>query len=106
MPVDVDGNITTTPSVAVKTLHDVILDDDKDVVALTVAGMARTPKDEGAGIDLAGGSYTLTAATTAELGGVKKTAAVSALAGGADLPTTVTAFNDLVTKLRAAGVVT
>ena len=106
MPVDVDGNITTTTSVTVKTLHDVILDDDKDVVALTVAGMARTPKDEGTGIDLAAGSYTLTAATTAELGGVKKTTAVSALAGGADAAAIVTAFNDLVTKLRAAGVVT
>lgn len=106
MPVDVDGNITTTPSVVVKTLHDVILDDSKDVVALKVAGMARTPKDAGAGIEFGGGSYTLPAATTAALGGVKKTTAVSALAGGADLPTTVTAFNDLVTKLRAAGVVT
>lgn len=108
MPVDVSGNITTTPSVVVKTLHDVILNDSKDVVALKVAGMARTSKDAGTGIELGGGgvSYTLPAATTAALGGVKKTAAVSALAGGADAATIVTAFNDLVTKLRAAGVVT
>ena len=106
MPVDVNGNITTTPSVVVKTLHDVILDDDKDVVALTVAGMARTPKDTGTGIEFGGGSYTLPAATTAAIGGVKKTPAVTALAGGADAATIVTAFNDLVTKLRAAGVVT
>lgn len=106
MPVDVNGNITTTPSVVVKTLHDVILDDSKDVVALKVAGMARTPKDAGAGIEFGGGSYTLPAATTAAIGGVKKTPAVTALAGGADAATIVTAFNDLVTKLRAAGVVT
>lgn len=107
MPVDVNGNITTTPSVVVKTLHDVILNDSKDVVALKVAGMARTSKDAGTGIELGGGvSYTLPAATTAALGGVKKTPTVSALASGADAATIVTAFNDLVTKLRAAGVVT
>lgn len=106
MPVDVSGNITTTPSVVVKTLHDVILNDSKDVVALKIAGMARTTKDVGKGIDLGGHAYTLPAATTAALGGVKKTAAVGALAGGADAAKIVTAFNDLVTKLRAAGVVT
>ena len=106
MPVDVSGNITTTPSVVVKTLHDVILNDSKDVVALKVAGMARTAKDVGKGIELGGDAYKLPAATTGALGGVKKTAAVSALAGGADAAKIVTAFNDLVTKLRAAGVVT
>lgn len=107
MPVDVSGNITTTPSVVVKTLHDVILNDSKDVVALKIAGMARTAKDVGKGIELGGGAvYKLPAATTEVLGGVKKTAAVGALAGGADAAKIVTAFNDLVTKLRAAGVVT
>ena len=106
MPVDVSGNITTTPSVVVKTLHDVILNDSKDVVALKVAGMARTAKDVGKGIELGGDAYKLPAATTEVLGGVKKTAAVGALAGGADAAKIVTAFNDLVTKLRAAGVVT
>ena len=107
MPVDSKGNVTTNKSVNVKTINDVMIEDKVDTIALKLGGMARTPQDTGAGVVLGGGgSYTLPAATTAALGGVKKTPAVAALAGGADAATIVTAFNDLVTKLRAAGVVT
>lgn len=107
MPVDQDGNITTTPSVNVKTWHDVIREDGKDGIALHVAGMARTPKDAGGGLELgAGTAYVLPAATTAAIGGVKKAATVTAVPGGADAAALVTAFNDLVTKLRTAGIVT
>ena len=107
MPVDSKGNVTTNKSVNVKTITDVMIKDKVDTIALKLGGMARTPQDTGSGVVLdGGGSYTLPAATTAALGGVKKTPAVAALAGGADAATIVTAFNDLVTKLRAAGVVT
>lgn len=44
------------------------------------------------------------AATTTVAGVVKKSAARPNLAADADLPTTVTAFNDLLTKLRTAGI--
>lgn len=108
MPVDQDGNITTTPSVDVKTLQDVITTDGKDLVPLFLGGMVRTPQDpgDGTGLELGAGTpYVLPAATTTVLGGVKKAATVAALAGGADLPTTVTAFNDLLAKLKTAGIV-
>lgn len=42
-------------------------------------------------------------ATTATAGLVKQMPFSAQLAGGADLPTTVTAFNALLTKLIAAG---
>ena len=108
MPRNVEGNITTTPSVVVKTIFEVMAETKADVIPLFKGGMARVDEDkaDGKGVVLGGGSYTLPAATTAALGGVKKTPAVAALAGGADAATIVTAFNDLVTKLRAAGVVT
>ena len=92
MPVDSKGNVTTNKSVNVKTITDVMIKDKVDTIALTLGGMARTPQDTGSGV--------------VPLGGVKKTAAVAALAAGADAATIVTAFNDLVAKLRAAGVVT
>lgn len=107
MPVDQDGNITTTPSVDVKTWHDVIREDKKDGIALMVGGMARTAQDTGGGIELgSGAAYVLPAATTAAIGGVKKAASVSALAAGADAAAIVTGFNDLLAKLKAAGIVT
>lgn len=100
MPIDQDGNITTTPSIDVKTLHDVIQDDGKDVIALTVGGMARTPKDTGDGIDLGGGgSYTLPAAAANTLGGVKKGAAVAV----ATEETLLAQFNALLASLKAGG---
>lgn len=107
MPVDLEGNITTTESVNVKTLHDVIIKDNKDVVPLKVGGMARTVRDTGNGIEFGTSApYVLSAATTAAIGGVKKTPTIAALAGGADAATIVTAFNDLVAKLKTAGIVT
>ena len=49
MPVDQDGNITTTRSVNVKTLHDVITTDGKDVLPSLLGGMVCIPKDPGEG---------------------------------------------------------
>ncbi len=49
MPVDVEGNITTTPSVDVRTLKDVLDEDKVDVIPLFNGGMARTAKDKGDG---------------------------------------------------------
>ena len=107
MPVDSKGNVTTNKSVNVKTITDVMIKDKVDTIALKLGGMARTPQDTGSGVVLGSGvAYVLPAATTAALGGVNKAAAVTALAAGADLVTTVAKINDLVTKLRAAGVVT
>lgn len=107
MPVDSKGNVTTNKSVNVKTITDVMIKDKVDTIALKLGGMARIPQDTGSGVVLgSGGAYVLPAATTADLGGVKKAAAVTALVAGADLVTTVAKINDLVTKLRAAGVVT
>ena len=54
MPVDQDGNITTTRSVNVKTLQDVITTDGKDVLPSMLGGMVRIPKDlgDGNGVEL------------------------------------------------------
>ena len=54
MPVDANGNITTTQSVNVKTLHDVITTDGKDVLLSMLGGMVRIPKDlgDGNGVEL------------------------------------------------------
>lgn len=49
MPVDANGNITTTQSVNVKTLQDVITTDGKDVLPSILGGMVRIPKDPGNG---------------------------------------------------------
>lgn len=105
MPVDSKGNVTTNKSVNVETITDVMIKDKVDTIALKLGGMARTPQDTGSGVVLgSGGAYVLPAATTADLGGVKKAAAVTALATGADLVTTVAKINDLITKLKSAGV--
>lgn len=53
MPRDAEGNITTTSSFGhIKTLHDVIVEDKKDVIPLKVGGMAFVDQDEGDGVDL------------------------------------------------------
>ena len=54
MPVDANGNITTTRSVNVKTLQDVITTDGKDVLPSILGGMVRIPKDlgDGKGVEL------------------------------------------------------
>ena len=50
-----------------------------------------------------GGSYTLPAATTANLGGVKKAANVAFTASGATVETCATAISTLIANLKAAG---
>lgn len=107
MPVDEEGNITTNASVNVKTLHDVITNDELDVIPLKIGGMARVPQDTGEGINLSAGAaaYVLPAATTAVIGGVKKTPTIAPLAAGADAATIVTTVNDLIAKLKTAGII-
>ena len=74
-----------------------------DVIPLTEYGMARTAKDTGSGVSLgSSGAYTLPAATTAALGGVKKAVAVP---NAAAAPTQAE-FNALLAALRTAGVLT
>lgn len=105
MPVDSKGNVTTNKSVNVKTITDVMIKDKVDTIALNLGGMARIPQDTGSGVVLSsGGAYVLPAATAADLGGVKRAAAIPVLAPAADLVTTVAKINELVTKLKSAGV--
>ena len=53
MPRDAEGNITTNSSFGhIKTLHDVIVEDKKDVIPLKVGGMAFVGKDAGEGVEL------------------------------------------------------
>lgn len=49
MPRDELGNITTTPSVVVTTLKDILDDGNLDTIALTRGGMAYLPKDGATG---------------------------------------------------------
>ena len=49
MPVDSEGNITTTPSVVVKTIFEVMQEEKVDVIPLFKGGMARTAEDKGDG---------------------------------------------------------
>lgn len=59
MPRDVEGNITTTSSFGhIKTLHDVIVDDKKDVIPLKVGGMAFVDQDAGEGVEFTTGAAT------------------------------------------------
>lgn len=46
MPRDSEGNITTTPSVVVKTIFDVMKEDKLDVIPLFKGGMARVKEDK------------------------------------------------------------
>ena len=48
--------------------------------------------------------YTLPAATTTTLGGVKRASGVAALAADAELATVVSTINDLLSKLQTAGI--
>ena len=50
-------------------------------------------------------AYTLPNATTSTIGGVKKAAAVSTAATDADAAAIVTTLNDLITKLKTAGII-
>ena len=49
MPVDSEGNITTTPSVVVKTIFEVMQEEKVDVIPLFKGGMARTAEDKADG---------------------------------------------------------
>lgn len=49
--------------------------------------------------------YTLPAATTSALGGVKKGAAIAPAATGADAAALVTKINELLTSLKNAGII-
>ena len=66
MPVDANGNITTTRSVNVKTLQDVITTDGKDVLLSMFGGMVRIPKDlgDGNGVELGKAAVTTDAQAT------------------------------------------
>ena len=46
MPVDAEGNITTTKSVNVKTLFEVMAEKKVDVIPLFKGGMARVDEDK------------------------------------------------------------
>ena len=46
MPVDSEGNITTTQSVKVKTIFEVMDEEKVDVIPLFKGGMARVKKDK------------------------------------------------------------
>ena len=48
--------------------------------------------------------YTLPTATTTTLGGVKRASRVAALAADAELATVVSTINDLLSKLKTAGI--
>lgn len=53
MPYDEQGNLTTTQSFSkIKTLHDVIVTDKKDVIPLRVGGVATVAQDTGKGVEL------------------------------------------------------
>ena len=52
MPVDSEGNITTTPSVVVKTITDVMREKNLDTIPLFDGGMARVAKGDGTGVTL------------------------------------------------------
>lgn len=63
MPYDVNGDFKTTQSFdSIKTLHDVIVTDKKDVIPLRVGGIATVAQDTGTGV-------TLGAAAPAQSGG-------------------------------------
>lgn len=79
-----------------------------DAIPLTFGGIVYVSAagKEALANGASGAAYTLPAATTAAIGGVKKTPTIAALAAGADAATIVTTVNDLIAKLKAAGIVT
>lgn len=75
-----------------------------DAIPLTFGGIVYV-SDAGKELLANGGGAAPGNATTATAGVVKKGAAVATIAAGADLPTTVTALNALITSLKGAGVI-
>lgn len=67
--------------------------------------MSRTDKAKLDGIAENANNYSLPAATSAALGGVKQGAAVAAVAADADAVTIAAKVNELITSLKAAGVI-
>lgn len=60
MPVDSEGNITTTPSVVVKTITDVMREKNLDTIPLFDGGIARVARDkaDGKGVALTANTST------------------------------------------------
>lgn len=63
-------------------------------------------KNKLSGIQANANNYTLPAASTTELGGVKKLAAIENLAGEADINAVIATVNELLAGLRTAGILT
>lgn len=63
-------------------------------------------KNKLSGIQANANNYTLPAASTTALGGVKKLAAIEDLAGEADINAVIATVNELLAGLRTAGIVT
>lgn len=63
-------------------------------------------KNKLSGIQANANNYVLPAASTTELGGVKKLAAIEDLAGEADINAVIATVNELLAGLRTAGIVT
>lgn len=77
-----------------------------DLATTTTPGlMSQSDKSKLNGIANGANNYSLPAATTAAIGGVKKTAAIADLASDADAATITTKLNSLLAALRTAGVV-
>ncbi len=62
-------------------------------------------EDGAAAEGFSGGSYTLPAATTEQLGGVKQAESIAQLEESAELTAVVEAMNSLLVKLKAAGII-
>ena len=67
--------------------------------------MSRTDKAKLDGIAKNANNYSLPAATSAALGGVKQGAAVAAVAADADVATIAAKVNELIASLKAAGII-
>lgn len=67
--------------------------------------MSRTDKAKLDGIAENANNYSLPAATSAALGGVKQGAAVAAVAADADVATIAAKVNELIASLKAAGII-
>lgn len=80
--------------------------DKVDGKQLSTNDYTTAEKNKLAGIQANANNYTLPAATTTVLGGVKKIAAIEDLAESADINTVITTVNQLLAGLRTAGILT
>lgn len=111
-PIDIGGAATdiTADAITDATAVGKNLLKAKDAATARTSIGAGTSSFSGAYNDLTGkptipAAYTLPAASTTTLGGVKKGAAVPDLAADADATATVAKVNALLAQLRAAGVI-